>query len=228
MSKRQGQYLRRYTSLEWCKQILNDQQLSLLDLGDWDDINDKFLIDLYREKSGYTKVLALCFTMSTETHHHWKCYGHGDTPSGCDDETVCIEFNRQALEKHVAKVGAIRSGEVEYLLVRQLKALPPPPIDRLPFIKRDGFSDEREWRLITGVAQVAASPTIPFDLASINRIILNPTFPQERGVAVRAEIKKISGCDHMSVQRSHLTNSKLWKDAAKRLVGDSTGSKGAA
>lgn len=46
----------------------------------------------------------------------------------------------------MGKVAGIRHGEVEYLLLNQIKRT--QDIDELPFAKRWGFQDEKEYRLV--------------------------------------------------------------------------------
>ena len=132
--------LRRYTDLPSTIHVLKYSELKLLDPSSWDDKNDSYYLSLYREKCGLKALLALCFTKSPETYHHWRIFAPG--PAG-----VCIQFDAEALRTAVLKVAGARIEPVEYLTLDRLRSTQLRK-DRLPFLKRFAFLPEQEVRAI--------------------------------------------------------------------------------
>lgn len=83
-------FLRRYTDLPGLIYLLQGRCITLVDPLTWDDQNDSYFLRLYKEHRKLACVLALCFTRSTETYHHWRVFAGGS--SG-----VCISFHRGEL-----------------------------------------------------------------------------------------------------------------------------------
>ena len=204
-------YVKRYTTLSSALDTLKNQHLILLNPSKWDDTNDSYFMELYQTKTDCGSLLALCCTMATETYHHWKVFASGM-------EGVCIEIDRVFLERSVASDHHIKVRQVEYLKVKELEALDEADIDRVPFIKREGFGDEREWRIIARCDdKLKQTLPIRLDLQAINRIIFNPWMPDALVETVRQVIRSLPGCEKIKVARSRLTNSTRWKAAGKKL-----------
>jgi len=188
------------------------QKLVLLSPSKWDDSNDVFFMDLYRNHIDAKSVLALCCTMATETYHHWRVFTQGT-------EGVCIEFERVPLSRDLDSRPDLKTGAVEYLLIDELRTHGAGGIERLPFVKRRGYRDEREWRIIAKSRdQTKEFLDVPIDLAWINRVILNPWTPPSLGDNLRSIMKSIPGCSKLKIESSSLTNSKAWKAAGLSLV----------
>ncbi len=205
-------YLRRYTSLSSVLDTLANRHLVLLSPAKWDDANDVQFMQLYAEHKGAGSVLALCCTMSSETYHHWRVFSHGM-------DGICIEFDRLALEASLKGRAEITAGPIEYLYIKQLAALSKKSAGRLPFFKRDGFSDEREYRIVATLDEPARlTHEVPIELSAIRRLIFSPSLPPALARTLRQQIKAIPGCEKMSVQSSKLTNSAEWKSAGQRLI----------
>jgi hypothetical protein len=204
-------YVRRYTTLSSAIYTLREQKLVLLNPSKWDDTNDVYFMELYRAHKGAEAVLALCCTKAAETYHHWRVFTQGI-------EGVCIEFYQEKLKASLRP--SIIGRSVDYLLVSELEALSPDlDADRLPFIKREGFGDEREWRIITTSSEVAKqTEDVPIQFDMIRRIILNPWMPPSLAESVRQTIRDIPHCEKLKVESSRLTNSASWKAAGKKLV----------
>lgn len=211
MSRDLEKYVRRYTTLSSAIDTLREQRLVLLNPSKWDDTNDVYFMELYKAHKKAEAVLALCCTKAAETYHHWRVFTQGI-------EGICIELYRDKLAASL--ISPVIEGSVDYLLVSELAALTPVvDADRLPFIKRNGFSDEREWRIITTSSEVAKqAQDVPIRLDMIRRIILNPWMPPSLANSVRKTIKSIRDCEKLKVESSRLTNSPSWKAAGKKLV----------
>ena len=203
-------YVKRYTTLSCALETLTRKKVVLLSPSKWDDSNDVLFMDLYRDHIAAKSVLALCCTMAAETYHHWRIFTQGI-------EGVCIEFERESLSVALEKRNIVARA-VEYVLIRDLKRYGAQEIDRLPFVKRRGYSDEREWRAIAKCTdEIKEFLDVPINLTWINRLVLNPWMPPSLVDNLRSIIKKIDGCSSLKVESSRLTNSKAWKDAGRRL-----------
>ena len=115
--------LRRYTTLPVLLDLLVTKQLTLLTPASWDDRNDAYYLEQYREKKKLKSVCAICFTGANETYHHWRVFSHGN--SG-----VCVTFVFDKLCAHLGKDPGIAAGEVKYHRIDALEAKPPNVIRR--------------------------------------------------------------------------------------------------
>jgi len=111
-------YLNRYTILPFMLDILQNLKLILVDFHKWEDKNDIYYMDLYKDYSGYESVLSLCFlgwnARGAEKYHVWKTYS-GST-SG-----VCIQFESDKLISHFDLLKEkIRYGMVDYFPINKL------------------------------------------------------------------------------------------------------------
>src|SRR2546425_2552095 len=155
-------YLRRYTELPALIYLLRERKLTLLDPQSWDDRNDSHYLELYRQKKKLKSILALCFTQTHETYHHWRVFAGGS--SG-----VCIRFKRSELIRATKVQKGLRRGPVKYLklsqhLSRKLE------VEDLPFLKRFAFQHENEFRMIyESPIQRVSSLTIDIPLSCIQR-----------------------------------------------------------
>ena len=213
MARDLDKYVRRYTTLSSALDTLAQRHLVLLNPSKWDDLNDVRFMELYQAHTNVGSVLALCCTLATETYHHWRIF----TPSM---EGICLEFDRRSLEQSLYNVAGIQARKVDYLKVGELGALLPADAGRLPFVKRDGFSDEREWRIMLNCDEPAVmAKAVAIELRSLNRVLLNPWMPPALAENLRGILRKIPGCESIKIEASRLTNSERWKAAGKALVG---------
>ena len=205
------QLLRRYTDLTSVIDLLTHKRLTLLDPASWDDKNDSYFSEHYRERSNYRSVLALCLSTVGETYHHWKVFcGHA---SG-----VCIAFDRKLLLDCVDAADGVRHGKVKYMRLEGIAAK-PPRLKRLPFIKRYAFRHELEYRLIYE-SKIETAPThaIPVPLSTIQSISLSPWMPAPLLAATRLALQAIDECGAVEITRSELISNSLWMQNAERSL----------
>lgn len=203
--------LRRYTDLTSAIDLLTHKRLTLLNPASWDDKNDSYFIDHYRERSDYKAVLALCLSTIGETYHHWKVFcGHA---SG-----VCIAFKRQPLIDVIDDAYGVRHGRVRYMRLEEI-ANKPPRLTRLPFIKRYAFRHELEYRLIyESKTDTAPTHSVPIPLSAIDSISLSPWMPTPLLNATRRALNAIPGCETVTITRSELISNSLWMQNAERSL----------
>lgn len=200
--------LSRYTDLPSLISILRSQSLTLLSPATWDDKNDSHYMRLYKERRGLSCLAALCFSRSTETYHHWRVFaGHS---SG-----VCVQFHKDSLVESLSKYDGLLARPVTY---RTLPALRKhlPRIGQLPFIKRAGFKDEREFRLVFQSSTDADGPvSFEIPLETIDRIVLSPWLNKALRDHVTSSLQSIPGCKGIRIARSTLVANDEW-----RAIGD--------
>jgi hypothetical protein len=178
--------------------------VTLLDPESWDDKNDSHFLKLYQEKNGFQSVLALCFTRTSETYHHWRVFANGS--SG-----VCISFKREQLLDAVGKQNGVRSGAVKYLTLAAMRRT-KLSIRDLPFWKRCPFEQESEFRIIYESREKVKSIDIPIPLSCIDRITLSPWLNQRLCKHVKRSLWSIPGCRSLEIVQSTLISNEDWKN----------------
>jgi hypothetical protein len=210
--------LNRYTSLPILLDMLGRSKITLLSPETWEDRNDSFFIEEYKNKFKFKSVLALCFSTKSETFHHWKVFSDGS--SG-----VCIEFHREHLLESITNdinvtvaghIGKFRTGDVKYKWIHELEADPPKPTD-WPFIKRNAFEDEGEFRMIyESISQEGDAKAVEFDILSIRKITLSPWMPKSVAETVKSIIHRNLDSAEIKVYHSSLLDNSKWKSVLER------------
>lgn len=196
--------LRRYTDLAALIYMLSEKKITLVDPRNWDDVNDSHYLALYREKRALTSVLALCFTKTDETYHHWRVFGSGTGG-------VCITFKAAALKGAVKSIKGLRADRVRYRTLRGRRGETLATRD-LPFLKRYAFKPDREFRLVYESATEDVSHLdIPVPLSCIERVTLSPWLRARLAPSVVALLRSIPGCEGLKIVRSTLINNEEWK-----------------
>lgn len=210
---RRVKLLRRYTDLTAAIDLLTHRRIVLLDPASWDDRNDSHFIRQYQALTGAQSVLALCLSTVGETYHHWRVFcGHA---SG-----VCIEFDRKSLLAAVKKAPGLRSKEVDYLQLGEIRDRQLELKD-LPFIKRWAFRFEKEYRFIyENASEKEPIHPIPVPLAAVRGITLSPWLPPSLLEGVRDLLTGIPGCEGIQVSRSELIGNDQWMANADRFLAD--------
>jgi hypothetical protein len=206
-------FVRRYTSITATIDILRRKELPLLDPQTWDDRNDRYFMNLYKDARKIGGLYGLCAATCSETYHHWRVF-----TSSADG--ACIEIKRQDFETSLATLSGVRFGEIDYLKLEEVEKLSPTDQSRLPFIKRFGFEPEDEYRIIAETVE-AQRPAlaVDFPLRLINKIYLNPWLPASIAESLVSTIRELPGCSRLSVSRSHLIDSGRWKKSGDRVIG---------
>ena len=205
-------FLRRYTDLPALIHLLRTASITFLDPSSWDDKNDAYFMNLYKERAGRKTLLAICCSQETETYHHWRVFSSG--PSG-----VCVAFRRQQLVRALESNACVRSGKVEYLKLNELGRR-HDALDRMPFLKRAPFGPEHEFRFVLESASDrvrAISYPIPFDC--VDRVYLSPWMPEAVAESVKLTLKAIPGASSIPITRSTLILNDQWQSYGNRIAG---------
>jgi hypothetical protein len=199
-------YLNRYTSLPVLLDILRRKTITLLDPQSWEDRNDSFCIEKYKNRKKYTTVLGLCFSAARETFHHWKVFSSG--VSG-----VCIEFDKTKLLRSLPRQKGFRHGPVEYWTLRKLEGQ-SVALETVPFLKRWAYRDEKEYRIIYENSQEELQTMeITIGIDCIRKVTLSPWLPKSVYETVSDVIRLLPGCRSVSINRSTLIENSRWKKA---------------
>lgn len=202
-------YIKRFTNIPALIYLLTNRAITLLDPMSWDDTNDSYYLTIYKKKKSLKTVLALCFTETSETYHHWHLFAGGS--SG-----VCITFRHERLLNIVRRIPGVICKSVDYIRLdkmRKKKIL----MSQLPFIKRHGFQDECEFRIIYESKRATlATKDIKIPLTSIEKITLSPWMPKALAKSVKDSIHFITGCENIKVVRSTLVGNLEWKKLASK------------
>jgi hypothetical protein len=196
--------LRRYTTLPALIYLLRERKITLLDPDSWDDKNDSHFLALYKEKASFKTVLALCFTETAETYHHWRVFANGS--SG-----ICVRFDQSKLLTAIRKQSGITADQVRYLTLKEIRKM-KLKTSELPFLKRYPYEDECEFRVIYTSKSVAKSTLdIPIPLSCIDRVTLSPWVPIGLAKHIRSTVREIDGCEKLDIVRSTLISNEEWK-----------------
>ena len=206
-------FVRRYTSIAATIDVLRRKELPLLDPQTWDDRNDRYFMNLYKDARKVGGLYGLCAATCSETYHHWRVF----TASA---DGACIEIKRQDIEASLAALPGVRFGEIDYLKLQEVEKLSPTDQCKLPFIKRSGFEPEDEYRIIAETAESQRPVlTVDFPHRLINKIYLNPWLPASIAKSLVSTIRELPGCGQLSVSHSSLIDSDRWKKSGDRVIG---------
>lgn len=201
------QTLRRFTNVMSLIDVLHHRRLVLTDPKYWSDNNDKQGIELYRQRMGLASVRALCLTAAAETFHHWQVFAGGNAG-------VCVFLNRSKLLKAFNSDPNLLHDEVQYKTLTQLRAIKNVDLNKMPFLKRHGFRDELEYRVIAlGVGSDAETVSVPIDLSLVARVIFSPFVVPDLAQSVSETCKALPGCAHIKFGQSTLINNRAWLHA---------------
>jgi hypothetical protein len=200
-------FLRRYTELPFVLDYLRTKELTLLSPRTWDDKNDSYYVEAYAKAKNLAAVYVLCLTEANETYHHWKVFSSGSNG-------VCIVFKKESLIGWAKQIDCLRVAPVKYRTLKQCReAL--PELEDLPFLKRQAFEDELEFRLFATPSSVRSGPLrLKLPVSTIDRLMLNPWLPKSVADHVKATLKGVEGCRSLKVYRSTLVDNEAWKKFA--------------
>ncbi len=207
--------IRRYTDVTSLIHILYNKEITLLDPKYWEDKNDAEFMQIYKEKTSIQSLLALCFTVTGETHHHWDVFASGN--SG-----VCIRFHGKKLLNDIEEMKIkfeideeILHSKVNYKSINTIKRA-NLNIDELPFTKRAPFRYEKEYRIIFSSKNKKYEVyPIKINLDSIKEIVLSPWIHNSLVETLKILLKSIDGCQNIKVFKTTLNRNETWIKAGR-------------
>ncbi len=196
--------LKRYTELPYVLHALEKRRITLVRPTAWDDKNDTHHIEWYRKRKKLKTLLAVCLSEAEQTYHHWRVFTNG--ASG-----ACIEFDRKGLISWVKLNPELRGSPVIYRTLSQVRST-TPLLDELPFLKREAYIDEKEYRLIYEDREKSVKlQEFEFPLDLIVRVKVNPWLPLPIARSIAAQVRRIPGCGELKLQRSTVVESDEWQ-----------------
>lgn len=202
--------LRRFTTISSAIDTLRNNRVAFLNPDNWDDKNDAEFIRLYRTARSNPNLKALCCTESAESYHLWKVFTNAT--DGC-----FIDFLKTPLLRSIKSNDDYFYAKVEYKTLVQMEGGTFGVVD-LPFLKRAGFQDEAEFRIIYVGECSDNAHFMPIEPEWIRRIVLNPWLPKPLAESVTATLREVSGNPKLKVTASKLINSASWTAHGKRIV----------
>lgn len=163
-------FVRHYTNVGALFKILEGGLKFGTPREDWDDLNDYFTLDKYKEcKNKYTEcknqknIYVICFCECLGSVHHWYYYGSSRNQNVFEDcyknIKCCIKLNRAKLD-NLLSLHSLSLEKVEYLISNEDASSNKETttqtvesyldnLEKLPYIKRIEYAVEKEWRIVT-------------------------------------------------------------------------------
>lgn len=203
---------RRYTNLASALHILRDRCITLLSPETWDDRNDAFFMAEYKRLKKAKTVLAICLAVREETYHHWQVFSRGA-------DGVCLEFDPEKLQSAFDQAAGVRHQLVDYHLVTEVNKMEDVDKERLPFMKRWPYGDEKEYRAIyVDESHEVDAYAVPIELGAITRITLSPWLAPALVPVVKETLKSVACKPQLRVHRSTLLDNEQWKKLTGRVA----------
>ena len=204
--------LKRFTSLAVAIDMLVRRRLTLLNPAKWDDQNDVAFLEAYRKQREIPKVFAMCFTQAPETFHHWSVFAGGL-------EGIRINIDKLALLSSLRTNPCYAWNDVMYRTLDKMASITAISVYDIPFLKRYAFRDELEFRLLYEcVDPKAMFHHVPIELEWIQSVTVSPWMPENLFESAKVTIRKIEGCEKLSIKRTTLRENNRWKRATRRIV----------
>lgn len=208
--------LRRYTNVLSLLDIVRNKRLTLLTPDHWYDRNDVLGLRAYSRLRGDGSlddaVYAMCFAIGKEQAHHWQLFAGSD-------HGVCIRFDREELAQHFDKINdPVLHGPVQYRNLKQVEDARPIPLNILPFLKRDTYSAEAEYRVVAWEEKFFATATFSITLppSLVKQVIFGPTMPESYGKMLRDLAHEDPEWRDVQFSRSRLVNNDSWAEAVEK------------
>jgi hypothetical protein len=187
------------------------RRITLLTPSNWADVNDRNGMAVFAERMGAKEAYAFCMMGTKETSHHWKVFA--DSGFG-----ACVIFRRTRLLNGLKNHPNILRGPVDYKKHADLAVLAPIPTERLPFLKREVFSDEREYRLVATAPDFLASGSLSvgIKLDWIERIVFASSIPRPLVETLEGLVRAQDGCATLNLHFSRMPENQTWAAAFRK------------
>ena len=162
---------------------------------------------VYAAAAPNRRVYAYCLADGKETAHHWQIYADGGRGAR-------INFDKSRLLAAISDRSEVRHDYVAYVAWRELGSLLKS--NRLPFIKRQVYRYEREFRIIATVNNAIdgrLAYEIPIPLNCITSVYLSGELPSSQFATLEKIIRDLPGCERLQVRHSGLLRNENWARA---------------
>ena len=112
----------------------------------------------------------------------------------------------------------LKTDAVDYVKLDEIENL-SRPIGKFPFLKRIGFQDEKEFRIIyESATEEKEKVDLPISLSCIDKIVLSPWLHPDVFSQTSKILLSIKGCKQLRIEHSRLTNNEKWKSAGEKAI----------
>lgn len=203
--------LKHYTSVSTLYKIL-DSGFMFQDGKSWDDDNDRYTLQMYRDYISPQNVLALCFCDGAGNAYHWTALGKIDSNDPYSEIKCSIVLNKDTFLKHIDSVNGISHHEMMYCKNNQVAE---HQMEDLPYLKRKEFSVENEYRVIYmgDKSEFFLSGIIPY----IDKIVIG-LCDKEDFDRIKQHIVTTSHINEAKITQNLLKGSEEWNDNVDVIV----------
>lgn len=200
----------RYTEFPYLLDMLANRRLILPRALSWDDKNDRFAIKQYERLNKGKYCYALCMTSAFETYHHWRIFTSG--VGG-----VCLKFKLDKLRDSLAGQKNVMLGKVGYAKLNEYDPL-HDDLENIPFVKRIGYRDEQEYRLLVTTDQDAPTLQLELPVDAIVGCVINPWVNIDVAVTMINALETAAGGMSFPTNRTELIDSGTWQEKIKDAI----------
>ena len=201
--------LNRFTTIPFAADLLLRKKLVLINPVFWEDFNDLATVEIFREVSKKQSIYALCLTDQNETIHHWNAFATGS--EGCN-----IEFSPRKLFAILDQIDGLSHGKVQYTRIQDLKRSKFETA-QLPYLKRDPYKNENEYRLIyTNDLEQQKLFEIDIDLSIIRRITITNKIPKDVFETTKAQLLALH--PGLKIYQSTIYNNSVWINHFRKIL----------
>ena len=203
--------LKHYTSVSTLYKILTSG-FKFQNGESWDDKNDRYTLQKYREYVYPKNVLVLCFCDGAGNVYHWTALGKTDSNDSTSHIKCSIVLNKDKFLKYVDSIEGMSHIEMKYCRNNEILRC---QMEDLPYLKRNEFSIEKEYRVIYkgDKSEFFLPDIIPY----IDKIVI--------GLCTEAEFEEIKQhitttfhIDETKITQNLLKGSKDWNDNVDVIV----------
>jgi hypothetical protein len=131
---------------------------------------------------------------------------------------VRLEFDKDKIIAAFSADSRIRMGAVSCKKIDDLRSIKQIDLEDIPFLKREPFEDEGEYRVIyVDQNKTLERRDYDFSVSAIRRITLSPWMPKALANSVRSTLRSIEGCQHLNISHSQLIDSEQWKKLTAKV-----------
>lgn len=111
---------------------------------------------------------------------------------------------------------------MQYLNLTQVRDLKPIENGVLPFLKRETFKSENEYRLVAFEEEVFAGETyrITMPVSLIKWVTFGPRMPKQLAETLKDVAYGVEGCDGIAWAISRVHNNESWRKAMVAGLGE--------
>lgn len=208
--------IRRYTNALTLIDVIRNERLTLVPPTRWFDQNDALGLEAYSKLRGDGSVYAMCFALGAEQAHHWQIFASGNNG-------VCLVLDYDAFVDHLENLNSpdLLFRAVEYCNLSQIRSMYPIRHDLLPFLKRDTFKAEAEYRVVAWEESFFATSTysLPLPPHILRRVVFGPNVPESFAKTLQEIAIEKKKWSHVTFAKSRLVNNESWASAIEIGVG---------